>query len=218
MPRLHPRKRHVSAAAINPSDLARFTNEQLEKKQVALRNMSALGIAATLAELALAVTAALQLGRKVLFFGNGGSAADAQHLAAELVGRQNYDRPAAAGLALTVDTSALTAIANDYSYEHVYARQIDALGNSGDIAWGISTSGRSPNVVEGLVAARSRGLLTVAFTGSQPREMAGAHHLVAVPADDTATVQELQMICGHAVLALVERMLFPEQAPALPPA
>ena len=145
----------------------------------------------------------------MLFCGNGGSAADAQHLAAELVGRQNYDRSPAAGIALSVDTSVLTAIGNDYGYDRVFARQVQALGRRGDVLVGISTSGRSKNVVEALTVARSNEITTVAFTGSDPRDMAGADYVVAMPAEETAKVQELQLVAGHIIFALVEQTLFP---------
>jgi D-sedoheptulose 7-phosphate isomerase len=157
------------------------------------------------------VADALAAGHRVLFCGNGGSAADAQHLAAELVGRQNYDRAPAAGIALTADTSVLTALGNDYGYDNVFARQVTAVGRPGDVLFGISTSGRSVSVVAALTAARSAGLVTVSLTGRDPRAMAAADHVLAMPADETAKVQELQLVCGHIVFALIERTLFPRQ-------
>lgn len=155
------------------------------------------------------VVRSLTAGGRILFCGNGGSAADAQHLAAELVGRQNYDRAPAAGIALTVDTSVLTGIGNDYGYEDVFARQVSALGRRGDVLFGISTSGRSANVARALGTAAAAALITVALTGREPREMSGAQHVLAVPADQTGTVQELQLLAGHIIFALVERSLFP---------
>ena len=137
------------------------------------------------------------------------SAADSQHLAAELVGRQNYDRTPAAGLALTVDTSALTAVANDYRYDSVFAREVNALGNVGDVLIGISTTGRSMNVVRALEAAKAKGITTVSFTGDNPRHMSIAEYQLNVPATETAKMQELHIICGHVIFALVERSLFP---------
>lgn len=159
-------------------------------------------------KVAFAVLDTLADGGKVMFCGNGGSAADAQHLAAELVGRQNFDRTGAAGLALTVDTSTLTAVANDYGYQEVFARQVEALGRPGDVLVGLSTSGRSPNVVRALAAARASGITTVAFTGREPRDMAGADMVVAVPATETPKIQELHIVCGHIVFALVEERRF----------
>lgn len=154
------------------------------------------------------VVRALRSGHRVFFCGNGGSAADAQHLAAELVGRQNFDRVPAAGIALTVDSSVLTCVGNDFGWEQVFARQVTALGQPGDVLFGISTSGRSANVVAALAAAREAGLATVAFTGREPREMAGADHVLAMPADETAKIQELLLVTGHIIFALVERIMF----------
>jgi D-sedoheptulose 7-phosphate isomerase len=165
----------------------------------------------TLADIADEIVQSLRSGGKVLFCGNGGSAADSQHLAAELVGRQNYDRPAAAGLALTVDTSALTAVGNDYGFERVFARQVEALGNAGDVLVGISTSGRSVNVIRALEAAKAKNMTTVSFTGHEPRGMCIADHRLCVPANETAKIQELHIICGHIIFALVERSLFPQE-------
>jgi len=153
-----------------------------------------------------AVVAALKSGGKVLLFGNGGSAADAQHVAAELVGRFERDRAALAAIALTADTSVLTAVANDVGYERAFARQIEALGRPGDVAFGITTSGRSPNVAAALEAAKANGLRTVAITGRDGGligPMADVH--VNVPDDSTARVQEAQRTLLHAICALVER-------------
>ena len=161
-----------------------------------------------LAQLAQVVEGCLRAGGKVMFCGNGGSAADSQHLAAEFVGRQNFDRAATAAIALTVDTSALTAIGNDYGYELVFSRQVEALGRPGDVLFGISTSGRSKNVVKALDAAGRLGIVTVAMTGREPRDMAGADHVLAVPASETAKIQELHIVCGHIVSSLVEQAMF----------
>lgn len=191
---------------------AGFVRHEIDKLRSALDALAKPPYPATMAAIAGAVVDCLRAGHKVLFCGNGGSAADAQHLAAELVGRQNYDRPAAAGIALTVDTSALTAVANDYGYEHVFARQVDALGRPGDVLVAISTSGRSVNVVRALERAAATGMTTVAFTGGAVNAMAGADHVLAVPATETGIIQELQMTCAHAVFALVEVTLFPPDA------
>ena len=185
-----------------------FVVDEIRKLRSALEQLERSPYPETLATVAGAVVEALREGGKVLFCGNGGSAADAQHLAAELVGRQNFNRAPAAGLALTVDTSALTALANDYGYDTVFARQVQALGRPGDVLFGLSTSGRSPNVIAALEAAASLGLTTVAFTGSDPGEMGKAAHVVAVPATETAKVQELHITCGHIVFARVEQDLF----------
>ncbi len=186
-----------------------FATGELAKLQTALAELAAPERAGALAEVAAMVTERLRAGGKVLFCGNGGSAAEAQHMAAELVGRQNYDRAPAAGIALTVDTSALTAIGNDYGYELVFARQVQALGRPGDVLVGISTSGRSANVVKAIEAARQLGITTVAVTGRDPRDMGVADFVLAMPADETAKIQELQLTAEHIVFALVERSLFP---------
>src|SRR5436309_7267518 len=136
----------------------------------------------------------LRNGRKVLFFGNGGSAADAQHLAAELVGRFGPDRSPLAGISLSTDTSILTAVGNDYGYEKVFSRQIEALGHAGDMAIGISTSGNSPSVLEALDVARSKGLFTVGFTGESGGKMNGrADVLFLVPSKHTPRIQETHL-------------------------
>jgi D-sedoheptulose 7-phosphate isomerase len=157
---------------------------------------------------ARAIGGALAQGRKVLAFGNGGSAADAQHFAAELVGRFERERRAGAAIALTTDTSILTAVSNDAGFERVFARQIEALGTEGDVALGISTSGNSPNVVAALEAARARRLTTIALTGGNggPAGRAAAIH-VNVPDASTARIQEVHRTLLHAICALVERAL-----------
>lgn len=166
-------------------------------------------MAPALLEVAEALTAAVGAGGRVFFFGNGGSAADAQHWAAELSGRFTLDRPPLAAHALTTDSSALTAIANDYGFEHVFARQLDGAARAGDVAVGISTSGRSPNVLRALHVARERGLLTVGFCGADAGPFgARCDHVIAIPSADTARVQEGHELAAHLVLAAVERALF----------
>jgi phosphoheptose isomerase len=161
---------------------------------------------ATTAAAAAAMVAALRAGGKVLAFGNGGSAADAQHFAAELVGRFERERRALAAVALTTDTSIMTAVSNDYVFDRVYARQVEALGRPGDIALGISTSGKSPSVLAGLAAAQAAGLVTVALTGYDggPAGAAADIH-VNVPSSCTARVQEVHRTLLHAICELVER-------------
>ena len=149
-----------------------------------------------------ACVAAIRAGGKIMFFGNGGSAADAQHLATELAVRYKRDRAPIAAIALTTDSSALTAIGNDYGFDRLFARQIEALGRPGDVAIAISTSGKSANVTAGLKQARGMGLVTVAFTGKGGGDLpALADHLLLVPSDTTARIQEMhitlgQMLCG----------------------
>ncbi|WP_206601243.1 SIS domain-containing protein [Mycobacterium paraense] len=195
-------------AAVNTEMLA-FIDGELTKTRVSLDALQHPQYQKTLMDISCQIIASLRSGGKVMFCGNGGSAADSQHLAAELVGRQNYDRAPAAGLALTVDTSALTALGNDYGYETVFARQVEALGREGDVLIGISTSGRSANVVRALEAAKAKGIVTVSFTGDRPRDMGIAEYQLNVPADETAKIQELHILCGHIIFALVERGLFP---------
>ncbi len=167
---------------------------------------------ATLAEpfqkmLALWVTA-VQNGNKILFFGNGGSAADAQHLAAELVIRFIEDRKPIAAIALNTDTSALTAGANDLGFENIFARQIDALGQPGDVAVGISTSGTSPNIVKALEMARKKGLVTTAFTGRDGGRMPElADVSLIVPATSTRRIQEMHITFGHMLCGALEQSL-----------
>ena len=161
------------------------------------------------------LTTALRGSQKIMFCGNGGSAADCQHLAAELMGRYLKERAPLPAVALTADTSALTAIGNDYGYEEVFARQVRALGAAGDVALGFSTSGRSPNVVRGLEAARAAGLATVAMTGAEPGPVgAAADRVIAIPSTDTPRVQEGQMIAAHAICEWVEARLATEDGAA----
>ncbi len=152
---------------------------------------------------------AFRAGHKLILFGNGGSAADAQHIAAELTGHFYLDRPPLPALALTVDTSALTAIGNDYGFEEVYARQVTALGAPGDVAIGLTTSGNSGNVVQGLTAARDRGLVTVAMTGrAGGRAGEVADLCVRVPSDDTPRIQESHILLGHTWAEIIEAAMF----------
>jgi len=155
------------------------------------------------------IAASLKSGGKILFAGNGGSAADAQHLAAEFVGRFIKDRAPLAAIALTTDTSALTAIGNDYGFDQVFARQVGALGQPGDVIVGISTSGKSPNILAALKVARDRKLVTVGFTrsGSTPMD-ALCDAVIGAPSDETALIQQLHITVGHAICHLVEREMF----------
>jgi D-sedoheptulose 7-phosphate isomerase len=191
------------------TEVLTFIDAEIAKSRAAVDALGNAQYIQILANIACKIEESLCAGGKVMFCGNGGSAADSQHLAAELVGRQNYDRAAAAGIALTVDTSALTAIGNDYGYDSVFSRQVEALGHSGDVLIGISTSGRSVNVVRALEAAKAKGIITVSFTGCDARDMAIAEYQLRVPASETAKIQELHITCGHIIFALVERSLFP---------
>jgi D-sedoheptulose 7-phosphate isomerase len=162
-----------------------------------------------------AMAQALASTHKVIFFGNGGSAADAQHLAAELTGRYMMDRRGLAGLTLTANTSSLTAIGNDYSYDAVFARQIEALGCPGDVAVGISTSGRSANVLRALEVARSKQIITAALTGKTGGELVSAvDYCIRIPSVSTPRIQEAHILTGHVLCEIVEHELFGEEAPS----
>lgn len=155
--------------------------------------------------IARAMAATLKFGGKILWCGNGGSAADCQHLAAEIVGRFRRERKGLPSLALTTDTSILTAVANDYGFEMVFSRQVEALASAGDLLVGISTSGNSKNVVNAMEAARAMGVATVAFTGSGGGRLATiADHLFAVESRDTARIQEAHILAGHMLCDWVE--------------
>jgi D-sedoheptulose 7-phosphate isomerase len=161
-----------------------------------------------IAAVAELIVEAMQQGQKVLLFGNGGSAADAQHIAAEFVGRFAIERAALPVSALSVNTSCLTAIGNDYGFDRVFSRQIEAFGKSGDVALGISTSGNSPNVLLGLAKAREIGLTTVALTGDSGGKMKDdVDYCICVPSSDTPRIQECHILIGHAIAELVEKAI-----------
>jgi D-sedoheptulose 7-phosphate isomerase len=154
---------------------------------------------------AQAILEALKAGKKLLLFGNGGSASDAQHMSAELVGRFQRERAAMAAIALTTDTSIVTSIANDYSFKQVFARQVEALGQPGDVAFGISTSGESPNVVLALQVAKGRGMKTIALTGRDGGSVGRAADIhVNVPDQSTARVQEVHRTLIHVICEVIE--------------
>ncbi|MGL4261701.1 MAG: D-sedoheptulose 7-phosphate isomerase [Afipia sp.] len=158
--------------------------------------------------IARAVSDALRAGNKLLLIGNGGSAADAQHIAAEIVGRYKQERPGWAAIALTTDTSALTAIANDYGFEQVFARQVKGLARRGDVLFALSTSGRSPNILAALKVARDLGVTTIGFTGTKGESMrASCDHLFVSPTDDTPVIQQIHMMAMHAICDEVEQAL-----------
>jgi D-sedoheptulose 7-phosphate isomerase len=161
------------------------------------------------AQAAMQIVKSLQAGGKVLFFGNGGSAADAQHLAAEFTGRYLKERRALPALALHGNSSAVTAIGNDYGFDLVFARQMEALGNAGDVAVGISTSGNSRNVLRALEAAKSKRLYTVALTGASGGKMKEvADCTICIPSEETPRIQECHILAGHIICEIVEEMLF----------
>ena len=151
---------------------------------------------------------ALRSGSKLMFAGNGGSAAEAQHFSAEMVGRFLKERRPLPSIALSTDTSALTAIGNDYGYEHVFSRQVEALGNEGDVLIAMSTSGRSPNVLLAIKSARDRGVITIALTGATARDMGEVADIVLkVPSSHTPQIQEGHLVLGHLLCGMVESQL-----------
>jgi len=151
---------------------------------------------------------ALRSGSKLMFAGNGGSAAEAQHFSAEMVGRFLKERRPLPSIALSTDTSALTAIGNDYGYEHVFSRQVEALGNKGDVLITMSTSGRSPNILSAMKSARDRGVMTIALTGANARDMGEAADIVLkVPSRHTPQIQEGHLVLGHLLCGMVENQL-----------
>jgi D-sedoheptulose 7-phosphate isomerase len=185
-------------------DLAGYFSAQFDE-HAATFDRTRTALAAQWSGLVEACATSVRTGGKLLWFGNGGSAADAQHLAAELSVRFSADRPAIAAVALTTDTSVLTAAANDFGFEHVFARQIEALGRTGDVAIGISTSGRSPNVLNGLERARELGLVTAALTGRDGGNLPPlADHCLIVPSDVTARIQEMHILLGQMLCGALE--------------
>src|SRR5712692_7957295 len=167
---------------------------------------------ATIAKVCELLVNALSQGNKILLFGNGGSAADAQHLAAEFVGRFAFDRPALPAIALSVNSSCVTAIGNDYGFDQVFARQIEALARPGDIAIGISTSGNSANVLCAMSTARKMGLYTIALTGRTGGNLRSTvDYCICVPSNDTPRIQECHILIGHIISELVEREIFHEE-------
>ena len=160
-----------------------------------------------LLEVANVASSTIKAGHKIMLCGNGGSAADSQHIAAELIGRFEKERRSMAAIALTTDTSALTAIGNDYGYDQVFARQVEGLGQSGDLLIGISTSGNSKNVVKAMEVAQSKGIRTVALVGDKPEGamQAIADYVLAAPSTNTARIQECHILVGHVLCELVEQ-------------
>ncbi|MGD0929628.1 MAG: D-sedoheptulose 7-phosphate isomerase [Candidatus Korobacteraceae bacterium] len=156
-----------------------------------------------------AMTKGLRSGNKILFFGNGGSAADAQHLAAELSGRFMRERPSLSGWALTTNSSALTAIGNDYSFEDIFTRQLEGIGSPGDIAFAISTSGNSLNVIKAVEVARRRNLISIALAGKSGGRLRDlVDHCICIPSDHTPRIQEAHILTGHILCELIEEEMF----------
>lgn len=180
-----------------------------EAQQVLLAISADIALHSRLEQAALACIQCLRAGGKILLAGNGGSAADAQHIAGEFVSRFAFDRPGLPAIALTTDTSILTAIGNDYGYEKLFARQVQAHGQKGDVLIGYSTSGKSPNVLMAFEEARARGMVTIGLTGNRGGPMVElCDHLLEVPSADTPRIQEGHAVLGHILCGLVEVALF----------
>lgn len=190
-----------------------FIDEELGRTRAVMDAMAAdAALGEVIQRAAAACIEALQRGNKILFAGNGGSAADSQHLAGELVSRFAYDRPGLPAFALTTDTSVLTAIGNDYGYEKLFSRQVQAVGAKGDVLVAFSTSGRSPNILAALREARARGIFTIGMTGLRGDAMAAdCDCLVKVPSAETPKIQEGHITLGHILCGLIERACFPRQ-------
>ena len=155
------------------------------------------------------VSESLKSGKKIVLFGNGGSAADAQHIAAEFINRFGIERPPLPAIALTTDTSVITSISNDYDFSEIFAKQVRALGQEGDIAWAISTSGSSPNIVKAVEAAKKQGLVTISFTGKDGGKVAAiADYNIHVPSNSVPRIQEMHIMAGHVICELVDYRLF----------
>jgi D-sedoheptulose 7-phosphate isomerase len=182
--------------------------DSLDVKRALLHDQ---GFLALVVEVGHRMADAVRTGNRIFYFGNGGSAADAQHLGAELTGRYLRDRPGLPGIALTVNTSAITAIANDYSYEMVFARQLEALSRKGDVAVGITTSGNSANVLSAMKVARQRGLLTIGMTGQSGGRLKDmVDYCICIPSDQTPRIQESHILTGHILCEIIEEDLFNE--------
>lgn len=177
------------------------------------RLLSSREVVSAVAKVSEMLVDAFGQGNKVLLFGNGGSAADAQHIAAEFVGRFSFDRPALPALALSVNSSSVTAIGNDYGFDRVFSRQLEALARAGDVAIGISTSGKSANVLHAMAVARKLRLHTIALTGSSGGMLRNAvDYCICVPSDETPRIQECHILIGHTISELVEQAIFHEQS------
>jgi D-sedoheptulose 7-phosphate isomerase len=197
-------------AIVSQDPIANHLHASLAALQRATQDPALLDVARMIAA---AMIAGLRAGHKVLIIGNGGSAADAQHIAAELVGRYKHDRPAYAAVALTTDTSALTSIANDYGFEQVFARQVEGLGQRGDVLLALSTSGKSPNIVAALRVARERGLITIGFTGSKGENLrACCDQLLIAPSHDTPVIQQIHLAIAHGICDEIEQAMMGERS------
>ena len=188
--------------------IIRELEESANIKRTVAQNLSDI-----IADAARIILKAYKAGRKVLLIGNGGSAADAQHIAAELVGRFKLERSGLPAIALTTNTSTLTALANDYGYDSVFSRQVEALANDKDVLIAITTSGTSPNILKAVETAHSKGVVVIALTGKNGGKLKGMADLaIAVPSDNTPRIQEAHITIGHIICHLVEKELFNESS------
>lgn len=192
-----------------------YIDAYLSHSAIAMAELARDGDAqALLARMAEVTCLAMRAGRKLMIAGNGGSAGDSQHIAGEFISRLMFDHPPLPAIALTVDSSAMTATANDYGFQHVFERQVLGLGQAGDVFLGISTSGRSPNVLRALDAARGKGVVCLGFAGRSGGDMTERCELLfRAPADRTAIIQQLHITAAHVFCALIERSMFPDLAP-----
>jgi len=186
-----------------------ISNQISEAQRVMSAMLADAGLLATVESAAVACITCLKNDGKILLAGNGGSAADAQHIAGEFVSRFAFDRPGLPAMALTTDSSILTSIGNDYGFEKLFARQVQAHGNKGDVFMGYSTSGKSPNILRAFEEARSRGLLCIGLTGNQGGSMSElCDYLFEIPSSDTPKIQEGHLVLGHILCGLVENAIF----------
>jgi D-sedoheptulose 7-phosphate isomerase len=201
----------VGTAMTQTNGFRQRIRQSIEASIAVKQELLSVEVVSTIARVSEILVEALRKGNKAILFGNGGSAADAQHIAAEFVGRFAFDRPPLPALALSVNTSVVTAIGNDYGFDLVFARQLEALGRAGDVAIGISTSGNSPNVLHGVVVAKKMGLQTVALTGATGGSLKTAvDHCLCAPSNKTPRIQECHILIGHIISELVEETIFRE--------
>jgi len=185
--------------------------KSISTKTILLNDPTSLDL---IAQCVKVITNAYRNGKKILIAGNGGSAADAQHIAGELVSKFNFDRPALSSIALTTNTSVITAIGNDYGYDHIFERQLQAFGCEGDVFIGISTSGSSKNILKALEICKDKGIIAIAFTGENGNRMKELSDIcIEVPSDETPRIQECHILIGHIICCIVEENLFPEFKP-----
>lgn len=186
-------------------DIRLHIEESVRTKQMLLSDEA---LMSRIARIAGVVVEAYKAGHKTLWAGNGGSAADAQHMAGELVNKFTFDRPGLAALSLSTDTSIITAVGNDYGFDRLFARQVEAQGCPGDVFIGISTSGKSPNLVNALAACRAKGITSVAIVGANPCPMDDYDYVIHIPSTVTPRIQECQTLIGHILCYIVEQELF----------